>query len=280
MGEYRDDSKLLTFLYKTVLGRFFLKGLTAPALSRLAGHWLDSHFSRHLIPSFAKKNGIDLTACEKTEFYSFNDFFTRRLKPEQRPVDTTPEALIAPCDGLLSMYPITPEARFSIKGSSYTPQELLGGDPAASGFSGGICLVFRLCVYDYHRYHYLDDGTKGENHFIPGRLHTVRPIALASVPVFLQNSREYTLLKTAHFGTVAQVEVGALLVGRIKNHHGTSSFRRGEEKGTFLYGGSTIVLLLEPGQAALLDRFPADGQERQVHYGQRIGTALTTLEKS
>ncbi len=274
MAEYKDDSGSLTFLYKTALGRLILKGLTAPGLSRLAGRYMDSGLSKHLIPGFAKKNGIDLTICQKTEFSSFNDFFTRKLKPDTRSVDMTPEALTAPCDGRLSAYPITETGEIPIKASRYTVKRLLGNDPAADRFAGGLCLVFRLCVGDYHRYHYFDSGVKGENHFIPGRLHTVRPIAMESVPVFHENSREYTLMETAHFGLAAQIEVGALLVGKIKNHQQTGSFERGQEKGLFLYGGSTVVLLLEAERAELLPEFPVDGQERQVHWGQRIGTAI------
>lgn len=274
MGEYRDDSRALSFLYGTAPGRIILKGLTAPWLSRLAGRYMDSRFSVRHIRSFAAKNGIDLSLCQKAEFDSFNDFFTRQLKPELRPMDMAPEALVSPCDGRLSVFPIDGHSLFTVKGSRYTVEELLDGDPVANRYQGGQCLIFRLCVGDYHRYHYLDSGVKEDNRFIPGVLHTVRPIALAKVPVFSRNSREYTLLHTDHFGDVTQVEVGALLIGRIRNHQGRGSFRKGEEKGMFLYGGSSIVVLLEPGKVRLLEDFPADGQERQVLCGQRIGTAL------
>lgn len=273
MAEYKDDSGALSFLYGTAFGRLILKGLTAPWLSRMAGRYMDSKCSRRMIPRFAKKNEIDLTVCRKQEFSCFNDFFTRQLVPEARPVDMTPEALTSPCDGRLSVYPITEKGEIPIKGSRYTVKELLGGDDAAGRFLGGQCLVFRLCVNDYHRYHYFDSGVKGENNFIPGRLHTVRPVAMASVPVFHQNSREYTLLETEHFGTAAQVEVGAMLVGKIKNHQEAGSFERGQEKGLFLYGGSTVVLLLQAGRAELFPEYTQDEEERQVHWGQRIGTA-------
>ena len=273
MAEYKDDSKALSFLYGTAFGRLILKGLTAPWLSRVAGRYMDSKCSKRIIPRFAKKNEIDLTICRKQEFTCFNDFFTRQLVEEARPVDMTPEALTAPCDGRLSVYPITQTGEIPIKGSRYTVKELLDGDEAADQFLGGQCLVFRLCVNDYHRYHYFDSGVKGENHFIPGKLHTVRPIAMASVLVFHQNSREYTLLETEHFGMAAQVEVGAMLVGKIKNHQEAGSFERGQEKGLFLYGGSTVVLLLQAGRAERFPEYTQDEEERQVRWGQRIGTA-------
>lgn len=115
----------------------------------------------------------------------------------------------------------------------------------AAEFDGGLCLVFRLCVDNYHRYHYFDDGSKGRNVFIPGRFHTVRPIALRNLPVFTENSREYTVMDTVHFGRAVQMEVGAMLVGKISNNHEEHEFKRGEEKGCFLYGGSTVILLLK-----------------------------------
>ena len=274
MGKYKDDSAVLSFLYCTAFGRILLKIIAAPAISKVAGAYLNSRLSKRRIRRFVKKNDVDLSLCESTEFSCFNDFFVRKLKPEVRPVDLRPDALIAPCDGLLSVYNLTADARFAIKGRTYSVDELLRGCQDTKRFENGQCLVFRLCVNDYHRYHYMDDGVKTENRFIKGKLHTVRPIALGAVPVFHENSREYTLLDTKNFGTVAQIEVGAMLVGKILNHHGEHQFKRGEEKGMFLFGGSTVVLLLEPNRAQLLPEFAADGEERKVCYGQQIGFAV------
>jgi phosphatidylserine decarboxylase len=275
------ESAALRFLYGTAAGRLLLRPLTAPGLSRAVGRWMDSRSSRVLIGRFVRKNGIDLSDYLPEDYASFNAFFTRRIRPELRPVDMAPDALVAPCDGLLTAYRIAPDVAFAIKGSRYTVRDLLGGDAAADPFAGGTCLVFRLCVDHYHRYCYFDDGEKGENHFLPGRLHTVRPIALAAGPVFVQNSREYTLLHTEHFGLCAQIEVGALLVGRIDNYHGAGHFARGEEKGRFLYGGSTVVLLLGPGAAdipqALFDAAARD-EETPVRMGQAIGRAAAVTE--
>lgn len=273
----KHTSPGLSFLYHTAAGRFLLKGLTAPPLSRLVGRYLDSRFSRIHIAGFVRRNGIDLTGCEKQSFSSFNDCFTRTLRPDQRPVNMDPNALISPCDGLLSVFPIEPDRVFAVKGSRYTLSELLGGSEIAGQYGGGLCLIFRLCVGDYHRYCYMDWGAKGENHFLPGVLHTVRPIALASCPVFTQNCREYTVLNTEHFGPVTQIEVGALLVGRIQNHQGAGTFQKGQEKGLFLYGGSTILLLLEPNRARLLPELLAQcqaGQETPVRQGQTLGYAI------
>ena len=192
MAKQPDRSPALSFLYRTAAGRFLLKGLTAPPVSRLAGRYLDSHLSRIHIAGFVRRYGMDLTGCEKQSFSSFNDFFTRRLRPDQRPIDLDPAAFISPCDGQLSVFHLNSSRMFQIKGSRYSLPDLLGGQENATRYANGLCLVFRLCVDDYHRYCYIDWGVKGENHFLPGILHTVRPIALASCPVFIQNSREYT----------------------------------------------------------------------------------------
>ena len=276
MARGPSDTGFLGFLYGTAPGRLLLRPLTARWLSRLAGRFMDSGLSKPLIAPFIRKNGIEMGDYIPEDYPGFNAFFTRRIRPEARPLDMEADHLMAPCDGRLSVYAIDENSVFTIKRSRYDVSALLGGDACADQYRGGVALVFRLCVDDYHRYHYLDDGTKGANHFIPGVLHTVRPIALAHTDVFIQNCREYTLLNTAHFGSVAQIEVGALLVGRISNNQGAGSFRRGEEKGKFLYGGSTIVLLLPPGAAEIKDRFwqaTARGEEVRVRLGQCVGHA-------
>ena len=113
--------------------------------------------------------------------------------------------------------------------------------------------------------------------FIKGRLHTVQPAALEKKRVFTENCREYTVLETEHFGAVTQVEVGAMMVGRIVNLHGEHSFKRGEEKGRFEFGGSTIIVLVEKGKVvpdAELGENTAAGKETIVKCGERIGVGI------
>ena len=238
------DGAALRFLYHTPLGRLLLRPLCARPLSRLCGRFLDSPLSKPLIRPFVRRNGIRLEDFFSDNFRCFNDCFSRRIRPGLRPVDPSPDALVAPCDGLLSVYPIQKDMVIPAKQSRYTINDLLGGDPAAARFEGGTCLVFRLCVNHYHRYCYPDGGRPLRSAFIPGELHTVRPIALGQLPVFVRNCREYALLETDHLGTVAQIEVGAMLVGKIANQPAPERFERGDEKGMFLYGGSTVILLI------------------------------------
>ncbi len=239
---------------------------------------MSCRLSKPLIKRFVASSGIDLNEYHADFFGCFNDCFCRKIKAELRPIDGEIAHLIAPCDGLLSAYHITGDTVLPIKQSRYTVSSLLGGNGIAEKYQDGVCLVFRLCVDHYHRYCYIDSGKKGENVFIKGRLHTVRPIALENYPVFTENCREYTLLETDNFGTVTQVEVGAMLVGKIKNLHGKHSFARGEEKGMFLYGGSTIVVLLEKSAAEVEKRYfeaTENEQETPVKMGECIGKKKT-----
>lgn len=276
-GRGRESSTFFYCLYNHTAGRVVLKLLTDQTTSEICGKFLSSYASRYMIRPFVKKNEIDVTEYEQKKYHSFNDFFTRRILPEKRPIDPDENSLISPCDGLLSIYRVSPDSLFHIKGSEYDVSSLLKGADYAESFDGGYCLVFRLCVNNYHRYHYIDSGTKEENVFLPGVLHTVRPVALEKTNVFIQNCREYTLLHTDHFGDVAQIEIGALLVGKICNYDGVASFTRGEEKGMFLYGGSTVVLLMKPGMASFPDELlekSLQGVETSVKMGEKIGTAI------
>ena len=281
----------IRFLYDTALGRVFLRMLTRPWPSRLAGAFMNTGLSRLMIPGFIRRNGIDMSDYSPRPYQTFNDFFTRELKAGARPLPEEESALIAPCDARLSVYSIEEDSRFSVKGQSYTVADLLGfsgegdvplgeDDPLAdllaleSALLGGTALIFRLCVDDYHRYVYFDDGVQDENVHIPGQFHTVRPEALERVRVLARNSREYCVLDTAHFGRCVQVEVGAMMVGRIVNHRHSCAFRRGEEKGMFRFGGSTVVLLLGPEAAALrpdLEAIRGKNTEIRVRLGEAIG---------
>ena len=252
-----------------------LKPLTSRTFSRMAGKFMDSRTSAVLIRQFIRKNHIDLREYQSENYKTFNDFFTRRIRPECRPV--AQEGLIAPCDGLLSAYRIDENLRIPIKGSVYSVKTLTGDAACASEFSGGTALVFRLCVNHYHRYHFLDDCIPEPSCFIPGILHTVRPIALENTEVFHQNCREVTVLHTEHFSDVVQIEVGAMLVGKIQNDPVQGSVHRGDEKGRFLYGGSTIVLLVRRNAVSLPDAlFQATIQNREtpVRYGARLDVVI------
>ena len=266
----------LKFLYRTIPGRMILKFLTRPSLSNACGRFLDSDLSHFLIQPFVKENGICVSDYEMDDVRSFNDFFSRKIKEGLRPIDMDEKHLIAPCDGLLSVWKIREDTVLPVKQSNYTVSSLLRNPKLATHYRDGYCLVFRLCVNHYHRYCYVDSGKKSRNVFLPGVLHTVRPIALAQYPVFTENSRAYTLIRTPEFGTVVQMEVGAMLVGRIVNHEQEAQVTRGAEKGMFQYGGSTIIVLIGKDQVQMREDLPKNAQfgvETAVQMGETIGYA-------
>jgi phosphatidylserine decarboxylase len=275
---YDGQAGVIRFLYLTLPGRGLLKLLIQPWVSRTAGRFLDSRLSRHLVGPFVRKNHIDLTDYPEQDYCSFNDFFTRRIRPERRPVDQAPEHLIAPCDGKLTAIPLTEDAGFSIKGVPYSLGSLLKNEALARQYRGGWLLLFRLTVDDYHRYCFPAEGQVGKHHRIPGVFHTVNPLAAEHRPIYHENTREYTLFTTTQFGTMLIMEVGALLVGKISNHSGLTTVSRGQEKGMFQFGGSTVVLLLEPDvlepDQDILRNSEA-GEETIVKMGERIGQKIT-----
>lgn len=241
---------LLEVIYGHALTRMLLRPFLSPAVSDICGKFLSTRLSRRIIPSFVKKNHIDLGIYEKQEFDSYNAFFTRKIKAEQRPINEQKNILISPSDGKVTAYPITQKGRFWIKHTQYSATQLLKDERLAERYMGGWIYVIRLTVDDYHRYCYVADGRKSRQRKIRGVLHTVNPVANDYYPIYKMNSREYCLLKTKELGTILLMEVGALMVGKINNHEeDPAQVKRGDEKGMFEFGGSTIVVMTEPGMA-------------------------------
>ena len=268
-----SQEKSLSILYGTVIGRMMLKPLTAPCISKIAGKLLSTKASCALIKPFIKSNNIDMSQFVSESYGSYNDFFSRRIRPEARPVDMDESHLISPADSKLTAIKIGGDTCFAIKNTWYTVSSLLKNDKLAEKYKGGYLLIFRLCVDDYHRYCYVADGEKDENVFIQGVLHTVNPIANDFYPIYKENSREYTTLHTNSFGDITIMEVGALLVGKIVNHHGKASVKRGQEKGYFQFGGSTAVLLVEKDKIILdkdIEENSLANIETIVKFGEKV----------
>ena len=272
-GEYLNEKEyqalLLKFLYKTIPGRVVLKKVVNPVFSIKRGYYYNSSRSKKDILSFAKKNNIDLSLWDINEFKNFNEFFRRKKDVE---VNCGDLELPAIADSKLSAYKIDENLILKVKNSVYSIEDIIGDKELAKRYKNGLCLVFRLGVDDYHRYIYLDTGELINTWDIDGELHTVRSIS-EKYNVFSRNSREVSILKTCHFGYVVQVEVGALLVGAIKNES-HRIFIKGQEKGYFEYGGSTIVLLFEEGKVSLDNDILEQsklGIETKVSIGEKIG---------
>ncbi|MBR2577151.1 MAG: phosphatidylserine decarboxylase [Firmicutes bacterium] len=263
------------FFYETITGRRLLNLLQRTGAFRIISRTLRTGASRMLIPRYIRRNRIDMRPFEGQTYESFAAFFARK-KPYIH-YETDPNTLISPCDGRLSLYPITSDLTIPMKGSVYTINDLIPNQKTSAQFAGGCCMVFRLEASDYHRFCFFDDGCLIETNYVPGQLHSVQPIALHTVPVFRLNRRWWSVLETDHFGTVVQVEVGAMMVGGVSFTMDGGTFRRGEEMGNFELAGSTIILLLGPPvhnhlvlRSALVSTLES-GKEVRVRTGMALG---------
>ena len=236
-GSYvkEKNNKSLKFLYNTILGRLLLRIVITKFVSNLYSRYMNSKFSKHKIKRFIKKNNINMNEYEKKDYNSFNDFFIRNIKVNLRKIEG---GIISPCDAKLTIYKVNKDLKLKIKNSIYTVEELIKEKQNYK-----YALVFRLDVCDYHHYIYMDDGNVISNKVIDGVFHTVQPIALKKYKVFMENSREVTFLKCKNLGNICYIEVGALMVGKICNEK-KEIFKKGEEKGHFEFGGSTIIVLI------------------------------------
>lgn len=269
------ESLSVRFLYQTVIGRSILKVLVNPKVSKAVGTFLDSSCSRFLIQHFITSNHIDMwdVIVPDEGFKSFNSFFCREKELEE--IKTDENTVISPCDAFLSCIPIRRNTILDVKHTKFTIEDLLGDEKLGKEFDGGCALVFRLTPAHYHRYCYAADGKVLKAKRISGILHCVRPIVTSQIPVYTQNTREYQVVQTKNFGKVVQMEVGALMVGRITNPDiRTKRFvKAGEEKGYFEFGGSTIILLFQKDKLQLADQFK-NAKEENVYYGMQIGKKM------
>lgn len=237
--------------------------------------------SRSDIAKFIERHRIELDEVDSDleSFTTFRDFFIRRLKPEARPIDPRPEVLISPADSRVLAYPIGRDTMVQVKGIRLTMAALLGDPALAKLFRGGTCVVLRLAAADYRRFCYVDHGAHGPVLPINGFYRAVSAPSLRRMKAAVcEHYRELTLLATPTFGTIAHIDVGAMGTGRIRQHHARGAeVARGQEKGLFDLGASTIVLLLEPGAARMDHDIAVNtvrGIETRVHYGERIGIAI------
>lgn len=270
--ENKKETKSLTFLYTTKLGRTILKVLTKPFVSKIVGTIINSSISKIHIKGFIKKNHIDINRYEKRKYKSFNDFFTRRLSENYLMKSSKINDLISPCDSRLSVYRISDSLTINIKNSVYSIENLIKNE-VPNTYQNGYCLVFRLCPEDYHRYHAIDNMVIKNTKRIEGILHSVNPIVYANYKVFTENSREVSLINTQNFGEIIWIEVGALNIGKINNRE-ERQLQRYEEKGYFSFGGSTIIILFQNNRITLdkdILYYSSKNIETQVYYGDIIG---------
>jgi phosphatidylserine decarboxylase len=243
-------------------------------ISRLTGRFAQSSASRRLIPRFAKIYGIRTEEAEKRldEYTTLNEFFTRRLKPGIRSVDSDPSSLVSPVDALVTgAGPIDAGTILNVKGQDYTIEELLNRSPRTENYRHGYCVVLYLSPTDYHRIHAPADGTIVEREHIPGKVYPVNEFGLRHMRrVLSRNERLITYIRHKS-GEVAVVKVGAMNVSSIRYAEplGDRTVRGGEL--AYFEFGSTVVLLTEDGTFVPRDDLQVG---LKVKMGEKLGMLL------
>lgn len=248
-------------------------------VSAYYGRKMDELKSCLRIKPFIKKYCLDESEFAEcpSEYLSFNEFFYRKLKPESRPIDKSVNSIIFPADGRhMAFADISCENNFFVKGQSFDLMQFLGDTELAKRYEGGSMLLSRLCPIDYHRFHFPCAGKAASPKIINGWLYSVNPIALITRPtIFWENKRVVTSLESADFGEIQYVEVGATMVGSItQTYMPGEQVAKGEEKGYFAFGGSSVVILFEKNRmkfdSDLLEN-TANGFETYARFGERVG---------
>lgn len=275
--------KIMFFLYDSRLGNKIARVLSQSVIfSRIYG-WLQKRsWTKKKIEKFVRANQICVKDFKKAlgEFSSFNDFFTRELREEARPVAEGERVCVTPSDGFYLVYPNAAELReFVIKSKRFSLSKLLNDEALVQKYDRGAMVFARLALFDYHRFHFPVHCVPGEARCVNGYLSSVHPIAMKdNFITFCENKRMITELHTEHFGDIAYLEIGALNVGSIvETFIPGKSYAKGEEKGFFEFGGSTVILLFQPGKiqfAPDLLRNSRMGLETRCLMGQPLGRAL------
>jgi phosphatidylserine decarboxylase len=256
------------------------------AASRARVPWFKNLLTRGFLSIYT----VHMAEAEQTDPYrygSFNEFFTRALKADARPIATDPGAIASPVDGTVSECgDIERDLLLQAKGRHYTLAQLLAGQDWAKGFEGGCFATMYLAPFNYHRVHMPIGGQLLDTVYVPGRLFSVNAATARHVRgLYARNERVLTLFDTA-FGRCAVVMVGALNVGsmatvwageitpaarRVLTHVPAPPVRleKGAELGRFNLG-STVILLFEPNRARWDARLSAGSI---VRLGEPIGRA-------
>jgi len=214
--------------------------------------------SKDEIQKFIEFHRLDMSEVLQplNEFKNFNEFFYRALKPGARPCSApdNPRIIVSPADCRSVVFNrIDIATKVWIKGREFSVERLLGDaypEDAHRYGSGGALGIFRLAPQDYHRFHIPVDGIMRAPKTIAGEYYTVNPMAIRSaLDVYGENVRVVVPIDTAEFGRVMVICVGAMMVGStVITRNDGDEVKRAEELGYFKFGGSTIVLLFEPGK--------------------------------
>lgn len=266
----------LNFLYSSPLGKLSLNLLFKRKLvSAVGGLYMNSKKSASRVNKFIDNHQMKMDdyLVPDAGFKTFNEFFYRKVKKEARPIG---ENLVCPADGKVLVFQNLKESQqFFIKGGLFNLETFLGSKEIAKKYQDGAMMIIRLAPTDYHRYHFPCDGIAGPSIPVKGEYLSVSPIALRkSLDIFLKNKREYMSLESSHYGDILICDVGATMVGTIiQTYQANSKVEKGQEKGYFAFGGSTLVMLCEKNKVSfskdLLEN-SKQGLETEVKMGETV----------
>ncbi|MGN0865719.1 MAG: phosphatidylserine decarboxylase [Akkermansia sp.] len=274
MGE-----RALRWVYGTSSGQLALRLLLKRAcVSQLMGWLKNRPGSVRGLADFVREYNIDMSEAERplADYRSFNDWFTRTLKPGARPL-CGGATVALPADGRHSAWQdASAMSGVFVKGQRFDLPALLGSAELAERYARGTIVLSRLCPVDYHRFHFPAAGTPEKPRRIPGPLASVSPYCLRRQLSWLwTNKRELTVLHTPDCGDVLLLAVGATGVGSIfQTYRAGEPVRKGDEQGYFAFGGSTVMSFFEPGRITLatdLATNTAEGFETYARQGDLLG---------
>lgn len=275
----------IKFLYCSVAGQKVGGLFTNKYFSRVYGAFQDLPASHKKVRPFIETFHIPIEEYEpgtrpaldqRDSYRTFNEFFIRKFRLGKRSFLPEPHRMPAFAEARYVGFDAIDEKKlYPVKGQYLLAKDLVGNDQVAKIFDGGPLLIARLCPVDYHRFHYPDSGKVLDHFRVTGVYDSVNPLALKyKNQIFIKNERHVSLLQTENFGRLAYIEVGAICVGKmVQTHRWNRPFIRGEEKGYFLFGGSTVILLGEKDAwkpSSDISANTAKGIETYLQLGQEV----------
>lgn len=238
--------------------------------SKMLQHIMTSPISKSFIPSYKQFYGIDTAEVSKAldEFSSLQNFFTRKLMTEARPIDSN--EIVSPVDAKIESFgQITVQQQFSVKGKNYSLQDLLGKEEHAKRYEEGQFIIFYLSPADYHRMHSPMDATVLRQYVLGNRSYPVNQLGLTYGKQPLSHNYRLVTELNATFGQAAFIKVGAMFVNSIKLTNTTTQWTKGEEVGYFEFG-STVIMLFEKDCVTFLNNV-------QKNASIRVGEAFADV---